>query len=95
MFVPQQRFLNYYSLHNAYQLKSACSQNQNSKASIKWKMRGRHKIIPTNIKGFCEFGLEALVLFHRILCFYSQFNSAAVLRQGRGLCSKVSDRVQL
>lgn len=55
-------------VHNAYQLKSACSRNQNSKASIKWKLRSRHKIIPANIKGFCEFGFEAVALFHRILC---------------------------
>lgn len=84
MFVPQQRPLNYYSVHNAYQLKNACSRNQNSKASIKWKMRSRHKIIPTNIKGFYEFGLEALALFYRILCstkrFYSTFNFPAILR---------------
>lgn len=91
MFVPQQRPLNYYRDHNAYQLKkSACSRNQNSKASIKWKMRSRHKIIPTNIKGFCEFGLEAVTLFHRILCakksFYSAFNFPTILRHGMALC---------
>lgn len=51
MFVPQQMPLNYYRVHNAYHLKSACSGNQNSKASILWKMSSRHKIIPTNIKG--------------------------------------------
>ena len=90
MFVPQQRPLNYYRVHNAYQLKSACSRNQNSKASIKWKMRSRHKIIPRNIKGFREFGLEALVLFHRILCskkrFYSAFNFPTIPRHRMGLC---------
>lgn len=89
MFVPQQRPLNYYKVHNAYQLKSACSRNQNSKASIKWKMRSRHKIIPTNIKGFCEFGLEAVVPFHRILCskkhFYSAFNFPTILRHRMSL----------
>lgn len=89
MFVPQQRPLNYYSVHNAYQLKNACSRNQNSKASIKWKMRSRHKIIPTNIKGFYEFGLEALALFfYRILCttqrLYSTFNFPAILRLRMG-----------
>ncbi len=77
------------TVHNAYQLKSACSGNQNSKASIKWKMRSRHKIIPTNFKGFCEFGLEAVVLFHRILWgkkhFHSAFNFPTILRQRMGL----------
>lgn len=96
MFVPEQRPLNYYSVHNAYQLKSACSRNQNSKASIKWKMRSRHKIIPTNIKGFWKLGLEALVLFHRILCrkkhFYSAFNFPTIFGHRIGLCCKVSER---
>lgn len=90
MFVPQQKPLNYYRVHNAYQLKSACSHNQNSKASIKWKMRSRHKIIPTNIKGFREFGLEAVVLFHRVSCskkrFHSAFNFPTILRLRMGLC---------
>lgn len=70
--------------------KSACSHNQNSKASIKWKMRSRHKIIPTNIKGFCEFGLEAVAPFHRILCskkhFHSAFNFPTILSRRMGLC---------
>lgn len=54
-------------------------------------MRSRHKIISTNIKGFCEFGLEADVLFHRIVCnkehFYSAFNFPTILRHRMGLCS--------
>lgn len=76
MFVPQQSPLNYYRVHNAYQLKSACSRNQNSKASIKWKMRNGHKIIQRNIKGFRGFGLEALRLFYRIPCSKKRFDSA-------------------
>ena len=53
-------------------------------------MRSRHKIIPTNIKGFGEFGSEAVALFHRILCrkksFYSAFNFPTILRRRMGLC---------
>lgn len=52
-------------------------------------MRSRHKIIPTNIKGFCEFGLEAVTLFHRILCskkHYSAFNFPTIRRHRMGPC---------
>lgn len=42
-------------VHNAYQLKNACSGNRNSKASTTWKMRSGHQINATNIKGCGEF----------------------------------------